>query len=534
MLTTMFWGAIFRIVEAAAQAAPSLLCGLLLAGVFRQLLGPANTRRLFGSNTWRSLPQAWAVGMLLPLCSLGTIPVIRELRRSGISGSVILAFALAAPLLNPVSLLYGLTLSSPRLILSFVFGSLVVISILGIAWGRIFPASPELEPAPPPIAPGLKRWVAVLVTASRHCADATMIYCGIGILGMGVIAALLPRGCLASSLNHSNPWAPLVMATVAPLIYVTPTNVMMQLGSMFNHGNSVGAAFALLTIGAGVNAGLIAWTWKTFGFRATLAWFLTLELVVVGLGYAMEKPLYLEGQAEANHTHVFDSFTSPFSPGSQGVPSHAITMLAEKVTLDQRAAMAILLVLGIAGVALRRLDPGQRVERWLCEEHPQVSSSGFAGNVLNRPLSGPVLGACALLIVVSLSIVACYIVYPNAHEVFEDMRIVRADALCAVNCGDKKQAERQLQIWDGLARKLAIGTYIRQWYLTPAQQDSAERLRQLLDQLDDALDGRIQQEPKSLATSVDRAYEDCRVAFLAKDVVPREFTQRIGDLTRDR
>ena len=239
MLTTMFWGAIFRIVEAAAQAAPSLLCGLLLAGVFRQLLGPANTRRLFGSNTWRSLPQAWAVGMLLPLCSLGTIPVIRELRRSGISGSVILAFALAAPLLNPVSLLYGLTLSSPRLILSFVFGSLVVISILGIAWGRIFPASPELEPAPPPIAPGLKRWVAVLVTASRHCADATMIYCGIGILGMGVIAALLPRGCLASSLNHSNPWAPLVMATVAPLIYVTPTNVMMQLGSMFNHGNSV-------------------------------------------------------------------------------------------------------------------------------------------------------------------------------------------------------------------------------------------------------------------------------------------------------
>ena len=133
--------------------------------------------------------------------------------------------------------------------------------------------------------------------------------------------------------------------------------------------------------------------------------------------------------------------------------------------------------------------------------------------ILNRPLSGPVLGACALLIVVALSIVACYIVYPDAHEVFEDMRIVRADALCAVNCGDKKQAERQLEIWDGLARKLAIGTYIRQWRLTPAQQDSAGRLRQLLDQLDDALDGRIQQRPKSLAASVNQAYEDCRRAF---------------------
>jgi hypothetical protein len=121
-----------------------------------------------------------------------------------------------------------------------------------------------------------------------------------------------------------------------------------------------------------------------------------LALVVIGLGYAVERPLYLEGQAETNHTHVFDSFTSPFSSDSQGVPSHAMTMLAEKVTLDQRAAMAILLALGIAGVALRRLDPGQRVERWLCKEHPQVSSSGFAGNILNRPLSGPVLGVCAL------------------------------------------------------------------------------------------------------------------------------------------
>ena len=218
----------------------------------------------------------------------------------------------------------------------------------------MLPAIAEPESDPPPIAPGLKRWLAVLVVSARHCTDATVIYCGIGLLGMGAMAVLLPRGCLQSSLNHSNPWAPLVMAVVGPLIYVTPTNVMMQLGSMFNHGNSVGAAFALLTIGAGVNAGLIAWAWKSFGLRATLAWFLTLELVVIGLGYAVEKPLYLEGQAEANHTHVFDSFTSPFSSGSQGVPSHAIAMLAEKVTLDQRAAMAILLALGIAGVALRR------------------------------------------------------------------------------------------------------------------------------------------------------------------------------------
>jgi uncharacterized membrane protein YraQ (UPF0718 family) len=510
MVTTLFWGAIFRMIETTAQAAPSLLCGLLLAGVFRQLLGPTNTRRLFGSNTWRSLPQAWGLGMLLPVCSLGVIPMLRELRRAGVSGGVILAFALAAPLFNPLSLLYGLTLSSPVVILSFAFGSLVVISILGIVWDRMLPATPESDLAQPPVAPGLKRWLAVLVTAARHSANATMIYCGIGIAGAGILAASLPRGCLQSSLNHSNPWAPLVMAIVAPLVYVTPTNVMMQLGSMFNHGNSVGAAFALLTIGAGVNTGLIAWTWRSYGSRAMLTWFLTLELVVLGIGYAVEKPLYLEGQAEANHTHVFDSFTSPFTSDSYGLPPYAIAMLNEKVSIDQRAAVAVLMVLVIAGIALKRFDSEQRVEQWLRRDRISVSSSN---GLMNRPLPAPVLGGVALLIAIALSVVACYIIYPDAHEVFEDMRIVRADALCAVNCNDRKQAERQLHIWDDLARKLEIGTYLREWRLTPAQQDTAKTLRQLLSQLDDVVDGKDHANHKDVVASVNRAYEECRSAF---------------------
>ena len=65
----------------------------------------------------------------------------------------------------------------------------------------------------------------------------------------------MPAGSLQFSLNHSNSWAPLTMASVALPLYSTPTTVMMQLGSMFQHGNSVGAAFVLLTIGAGAQPG---------------------------------------------------------------------------------------------------------------------------------------------------------------------------------------------------------------------------------------------------------------------------------------
>jgi uncharacterized membrane protein YraQ (UPF0718 family) len=508
MATAMILGAIFRMIEAAAQAAPCLLCGVLIAGVFHQLLGMDGTRRLYGGNTWRSLPQAWALGMLLPVCSLGAIPILRELRRAGVSGGVILAFALSAPLFNPLSLLYGLTLSSPIVILSFAFGSLIVISILGIAWERLLPAGPA-EQDLPPIAPGLKRWTAVLVTAARHCTNASMLYCGIGVLGMGVISALLPRGCLQASVNHSNPWAPLVMAAVGPLIYVTPTNVMMQLGSMFNHGNSVGAAFALLTVGAGVNAGLLAWSWKTFGFRATAAWFLTLEIVVLGLGYAAERPLYLEGQAEANHTHVFDSFTAPFYSNEQ-VPSIMVPMLRERISFDQYAALGMLSLLFISGVALRCFDRLNRIDFWLHRKPVVVRKSE---SVFNRPLPSSVLGGFILLLAVALSIMACFIIYPETHEVFEDMRIVKADAICAVLSHDKKQAERQLHIWDDLARKLEIGAYLRQWHLTKEQHDAARNLRLLIGKLDDAMEGKCNDDPKIIIASLGSAYDACRMEF---------------------
>ncbi len=87
MSQAIFWGATLRACQAVVQAAPTILVGLFVAGVFRRLLGHEGTRRLFGAGTRRELPQAWLVGMLLPVCSLGVIPIAREMRRARISGA---------------------------------------------------------------------------------------------------------------------------------------------------------------------------------------------------------------------------------------------------------------------------------------------------------------------------------------------------------------------------------------------------------------------------------------------------------------
>ncbi|HEY1380094.1 MAG TPA: permease, partial [Gemmataceae bacterium] len=147
MLSTVLWGAALRTGQLAVEASTTLLCGLLVAGVLRRMLGAAGTRRLFGGAGWCGLLRAWAVGTVLPVCSLGVIPIARELRRAGVPGGTILAFVLAAPHINPLSLLYGLTLSEPLVIVCFAAGSLVVALLGGALWDRLLATGTD---APPP------------------------------------------------------------------------------------------------------------------------------------------------------------------------------------------------------------------------------------------------------------------------------------------------------------------------------------------------------------------------------------------------
>ena len=132
MAEMMFWGFTVRFVNSLVQASPFILVGFAVAAVLRRFFGCEDTRRLFGEGTRSSLFRAWVIGMLLPVCSLGAIPVIREMRRAGISGGTILAFAMFGPLFNLLLLLYGLTLSEPIAIISFAGCLLVIVTVVGL------------------------------------------------------------------------------------------------------------------------------------------------------------------------------------------------------------------------------------------------------------------------------------------------------------------------------------------------------------------------------------------------------------------
>jgi uncharacterized membrane protein YraQ (UPF0718 family) len=508
---TIFWGVLVRSGQVAVESSTTLLCGLLVAGVMRRMLGAEGTRRLFGGSGWKGLFRAWAVGMLLPVCSLGVLPIAREMRRAGVPAGTILAFVLAAPHINPLSLLYGLTLSEPVVVVCFALGSLVIALLGGAVWERFLASEQDVVPTgdEPTPAPGLKRLAAVLVTAGREAVNPSMGYVLIGLFFTGLIAGLLPFGCLGTTMRHDDWSSPLLMTAVALPMYMGPLQGMMRLGLMFEHGNSVGAAFALFELGIGLNLGQIVWLMLLFGWRRVLLWLGMIAAATLALGYAAERPLFFAHE-QVSHTHAFDEWTNPFVFSSTADWQTSRDKVLQKVEVLEPVALGGLALLVLLGLLVKRLDRQGDLEAWLTKP-PPVSQRPVS--IWNRPVPGPVLGLFALAGLIVFSVVALYIYYPAPSDAFEEMVRTRTDAEVAVNSGQKEEAIRQIQQWDLLTRKLQVGVFIRTGIMDAETTKVTDDLRERLEELRDALLANDLTQAKELLPKVEAAYRRCRSAY---------------------
>jgi len=305
-----------RLFQVVVYASLWIVIGCFIAAVFRRMLGPATVRRIFGDHTRFGLLAGWLIGMLLPVCSLGVIPIVHEMHRVGVKRGTIVTFGLTAPLFNPMSVLYGLTLSDPIAILTFSLCAMVIVSLLGFAWNRIVKVDSEsvIDEATP--SSGIKRTISVFDSASRVLVGPALVYLAIGIFASILLAVLLPKGYLQNQVEHDNSLAPIIVAAVAVPIYSTPLLSMSQIGGMFQHGNSIGAAFSLLILGAGTNFGLLAWFGRTYGLKRFVFWdanefggtYLMFALAALGLVFQfVSKRVDLEDwyhQSDANQSKL--------------------------------------------------------------------------------------------------------------------------------------------------------------------------------------------------------------------------------------
>jgi uncharacterized membrane protein YraQ (UPF0718 family) len=526
MTTMMLWGFAVRFTQSLAQAAPFILTGFVIAAVFRRFIGYRKTRQLFGGSAYGSLFRAWLIGMLLPVCSLGVIPVVIELRRAGVKGGTILAFAMSAPLFNPLSLLYGLTLSEPVAILSFAACSLVIVTAVGLLWDRAFPNSERQAIDDVAAHQGIRRMVAVAASAGNQATGQALLLIVCGLTGVGLLGAIIPHAALQAAFNHDRPLAPVMMAALGIPVYATPMLAMSQMGMMFQHGNSIGAAFVLLALGAGMNAGLVVWMVREFGFKRSVAWMSILLAVVIGLGYAVERPLYPQDIEPANHTHAFDIYCHPFadSQSFSTTTTRSIEKLRRDINSYEWYSLELLGLLILSGIAVRILDRRGAVERWVTEA-PADGSPGRGDFVL----PGSVLGAVVLIALAIFSVLGCYSYYPPRNEVFDEMSIAKGEALSAGLSGDATHAEYWIDIYQEWTRKLEVGTFLRTGHVSEYQHWKARLVREHLEMLKHSIEDNETQEARLWIAKIQRSHTRMTAAFHPDTDVARASVS--GDFT---
>ncbi len=508
-LAAVTFGFAMRFGQVFLESALTLLVGVVTAGVFRRMLGPEGTCRLFGRG-WRGLLRGWSAGMLLPVCSLGVIPVAREMRRAGVPGGTVLSFVLAAPLLNPISFLYGLTLAEPVVIGCFAVASLAVSTLAGSAWDRLFEShsSQQVMPVEKPPAVGLRRLAAVAVTAAKYAWGLPTLYYVIGLTGSALLAAAIPNGALQTTMRHEDPWSPLLMSAIATPIYSSPLPGMQKIGLMFDHGNSHGAAFILFILGIGTNLGLLLWMLLSFGFRF-LVWLASVFVLVLGLAYGAESLLYPEGKRQEDHTHAFDDYTCPFSLGP---PSNLPERVAKKVQeqfgpLEQYAVTALGL-LAATSVLVRKWDREGQIERWLTTVPASHRSSW-----MNRKVPGPVLGICMILGLIIFSVAGAYVYYPPTEQALTELSQLRTEVIIGVRLGKSREAIRDLERMDDVTRRLEVGAIIRRFRYDPEAAKSSEELRQAIEELRDHLLADDVDAARARLNEFDTRYATCRDHF---------------------
>ena len=195
---------------------------------------------------------------------------------------------------------------------------------------------------------------------------------------------------------------------------------------------------------------------------------------VLAVAFMIEKPLYLPGQDEQNHTHAFDLYTSPFHGGESGLAATVVSRWQAGIGLDGKCGLIGLAALLVLGGSVHLLD-----RKWSADAFFErgAEDSFRATSLSGRALSPSVLGGTALTGLVAFSIFACYIVYPEPKETLEDMRIVGVVALTSAISGEWETAERHLKIWEDLSRKLEVGVFLRQFGLSDERKQATEQLR---------------------------------------------------------
>ena len=283
-----------EIWNVTVEMAPYLLFGFLMAGVLSVLISKDFVRRHLGGHGWLQSIKAALVGVPMPICSCGVIPLAASLRKHGASRSATASFLASTPQTGVDSLmityaLLGWVFAVFRTVVAFFSGILC-----GMAVGAATTAEEkaEKEGAEADCTDSccqtrqthiLKRMLTYgFIDLPRSVARAMVL----GIVISGIISGLIPENYFADHMGSSVATMFLMLAIGIPLYVCSSGSVPIAL-AFIKAGISPGAALIFLITGPATNAATLTTLWQIIGKRQLAVFLATLAACALAAGFAM-------------------------------------------------------------------------------------------------------------------------------------------------------------------------------------------------------------------------------------------------------
>ncbi len=281
-----FWATIL-------EMSPYLLFGFFVAGVLSVLISQRLVERHLDGRGVGPLLKASLLGVPLPLCSCGVIPVSMSLYKHGASRGATIAFLLSTPQTGVDSIFVTYSLLGPVLAVFRPVAALIT-GLLGGAVVNVFTTDNE-EPSKETSCEdsccqktGAKRRIVggmryAFVTLPGDIGRAMVV----GLLIAAMISALVPEGYFAGLIG-TGIGAMLVMMALGIPVYVCATASVPVAAALIMKGVTPGAAMVFLMTGPATNAASFTTIWKVLGRRTALLYICSVAGCALGAGFALD------------------------------------------------------------------------------------------------------------------------------------------------------------------------------------------------------------------------------------------------------
>jgi uncharacterized membrane protein YraQ (UPF0718 family)/copper chaperone CopZ len=379
---------------------PSLLLGLLIAGLMRVYLPKGLVHRGLNRSDMRSAARASLIGVPLPLCSCGVIPTALGLRKEGASKGATTAFMISTPQTGVDSLL----VSASFLGWPFALFKLVAAFVTGLIGGALVnrftePDEEERQESGETCdAPGAKGIKDALSYSLFELLAAIDLWILAGVIAAALITTVVPTDYLTSQTWTQGIGGMLLVLAVSIPLYVCTTGSVPIAASLIAAGMPVGTALVFLMAGPATNVATLGAVYRALGLRVLVIYLGTVILMGILLGLGFDSLLTGVQRPVEPHIHGTDWIATGSAVLLSGLLVYLLVLRLEaRIQVRQTPAQGAGLMLKVEGMSCQHCVSS--VKKTLESEDTVIEATPDLSSGLVR-VSGDHLDVTALVLAV--------------------------------------------------------------------------------------------------------------------------------------